>query len=467
MNKTDTLFLNILGRALKGQSSTLPKDMTDDEKLQLFRLADAHNVLPIICNALTDFTEPSPASDKNAVTKEHDSDKNSVTEDHDSDKNPVAADHDSVIERYRDIAVKHICVQIEKNARFHERYDALRKNGISPLVVKGLVCMQLYPKPFCRLSTDEDLLIAPKDLIMTDQLLRKLGLSYMNPHEGILDDFEVSYCRNPEYYEIHTSLFDPEDSFFGKFNRCFDGIHERAVSMEIDGFTVLTPCPTDHMLFLLLHAFKHFLYSGFGVRQVCDIALFAKRYEHDIDWGRIMTVLKDAHAEDFAAAVFKIGTKYLLIGPGNSCRNTLRQNLRSVASASSNFSENSITDMFHSEIDEGPLLEDILSSGSLGANDMNRLHSSSITLEAVRSGTENEALKGSGRLRLLFPPVSYLKVRYPYLTRHPYLLPAAWAARLMHYAKDNLTGNNKESAAMALQIGKNRTELLRKYHVIP
>lgn len=98
---------------------------------------------------------------------------------------------------------------------------------------------------------------------------------------------------------------------------------------------------------------------------------------------------------------------------------------------------------------------------------MNRLHSSSITLEAVRSGTEGDAHKGSGRLRLLFPPVSYLKARYPYLTRHPYLLPAAWAARLVHYAKDNLTGNNRESAAMALQIGKSRTELLRKYHVIP
>ncbi|MGN0254573.1 MAG: nucleotidyltransferase family protein [Chordicoccus sp.] len=463
MNKTDRLFLNILGRALKGQSSSLPAGMTDDEKLQLFRLADAHNVLPIICDALTDFTEPSPAADKNTVKKDHGSDKISVTidhgpdknfmatghepdkdfvaTDHDPDKNSVATGHDSVIERYRDIAVKHICVQIEKNARFLERYDVLRKNGISPLVVKGLVCMQLYPKPYCRLSTDEDLLIAPSELRKTDQVLRNLGLSYMNPHADILSDFEVSYCRNPEYYEIHTSLFDPEDSFFGKFNRCFDGIHERAVSLDIDGFTVLTPCPTDHLLFLLLHAFKHFLYSGFGVRQVCDISLFAERYGREIDWDRITAVLKEAHAEDFAAAIFRIGTKYL--------------------------SGNPIPDTLLSGTDEGPLLEDILSSGSLGANDMNRLHSSSITLEAVRSGTEGDAHKGSGRLRLLFPPVSYLKARYPYLTRHPYLLPAAWAARLVHYAKDNLTGNNKESAAMALQIGKSRTELLRKYHVIP
>ena len=100
-------------------------------------------------------------------------------------------------------------------------------------------------------------------------------------------------------------------------------------------------------------------------------------------------------------------------------------------------------------------------------NSIVKVETKSITLEAVRSGTEGDAHKGSGRLRLLFPPVSYLKARYPYLTRHPYLLPAAWAARLVHYAKDNLTGNNRESAAMALQIGKSRTELLRKYHVIP
>lgn len=34
--------------------------------------------------------------------------------------------------------------------------------------------------------------------------------------------------------------------------------------------------PTDHLLCLLCHAYKHFLYAGFGIRHVCDIGIFAE-----------------------------------------------------------------------------------------------------------------------------------------------------------------------------------------------
>lgn len=33
---------------------------------------------------------------------------------------------------------------------------------------------------------------------------------------------------------------------------------------------------------MICHAFKHFLHSGFGIRQVCDIVLFANAYGREI-----------------------------------------------------------------------------------------------------------------------------------------------------------------------------------------
>lgn len=51
--------------------------------------------------------------------------------------------------------------------------------------------------------------------------------------------------------------------------------------------TLRVPDACDHLIFLLLHAFKHFISSGVGVRQLCDIALWMRRFGAQIDWQRV------------------------------------------------------------------------------------------------------------------------------------------------------------------------------------
>ena len=41
-------------------------------------------------------------------------------------------------------------------------FDKMRQNGLTPLIVKGIVCRDLYPNPDLRTSNDEDLYI-PRD----------------------------------------------------------------------------------------------------------------------------------------------------------------------------------------------------------------------------------------------------------------------------------------------------------------
>jgi hypothetical protein len=62
----------------------------------------------------------------------------------------------------------------------------------------------------------------------------------------------------------------------------------------------------------------------------------------------------------------------------------------------------------------------------------------------------------------LFPGVSYMKGRYVWLCKYPWLLPAAWVMRLFGYAADRKHTEDQSS----LEIGNKRVELLRKYHVI-
>jgi hypothetical protein len=188
------------------------------------------------------------------------------------------------------------------------------------------------------------------------------------------------------------------------------------------------------MLYLLLHAFKHFLHSGFGLRQVCDIALYANAYGGRIRWQQLLESCRQVRAERVSAAVFRIGEAYFGFDPHRAGYPDSWQTL---------------------EADEQPLLEDLLQGGVYGGATEERKRSSQVTLQAA-AGKGGSALKSA-----LFPPRSSLSGRYPYLKKHPWLLPWAWLCRIVTYRK----GNRREDAQQSLRIGKERLQLLRLYGV--
>ena len=64
---------------------------------------------------------------------------------------------------------------------------------------------------------------------------------------------------------------------------------------------------------------------------------------------------------------------------------------------------------------------------------------------------------------MLFPAPGKLERRYPYLKKHPYLVPAAWADRILKYRKE--IGRDNQ-AMESVRIGNRRIELLRQYGII-
>ena len=71
--------------------------------------------------------------------------------------------------------------------------------------------------------------------------------------------------------------------------------------------------------------------------------------------------------------------------------------------------------------------------------------------------------KEIGPLGAIFLPLAGMKAKYPYLERYPFLLPAAWIQRVVHYMSHR--GENTDPA-LSMRIGKERTELLRIYGII-
>ena len=329
-------------------------------------------------------------------------------------------------------------VQLQKTMAFQNLYQGLLDRGFTPVVVKGILCRSLYPKPDLRPSADEDLLIQQEEMAGVLEYLRRGGM--ILEHE---EDEQVVVCRDPKtglYLELHRQLFFPASPVYGGWNGLFsyDVVRER-----VDGGEVYTLTPGEHLLYLVLHSFKHFLHSGFGIRQVCDICLFAQTYGQDIDWSRVDRAWQTAHAEVFGANLLEIGRRYLGF-------DSYPPRVQAWMEGYARF------------LDCDALLEDLLSGGIYGGSTEERKHSSRITLNAVAGGDSH----GSEHrlLRTVFPRREELVGQYPYLQRHGWLLPLAWGSRVTAYVRK---GGGRKQAKESIAIGEHRVALMKKYRVIP
>lgn len=397
LTSTETQFLHIAKAAVSG--GALPAENVDWPAI--FTLANQQKLLPILFEAVRKM----PAAEENvalfAVTKQQ--------------------------------VIGQVLNQTVRSAEFTELYCKLRSAGLHPIVVKGQLCSRLYPLKDHRISADDDLLIPDGEFFACHEQLLANGLTTDTPADELATADEVSYTKNgsPLYIELHRHLFDSSEDAHDELNHFFASLKP----VETDSFLAMPP--HEHLLYLLLHAYKHFVRSGIGLRQFCDIGLWARAYHAEIDWQRLHEQCESVHASTFAAAAFRIARDYLGI-------------------------EFDLPAPWDGSIDVEPLLHDTLCGGVYGSNDLTRLHSSTVTLNAVKASRTGEK---SSVLRTVFPKREYLERRYPYLKKRPYLLPVAWVQRIAHYASEKQAGTDN-SASGSIKLGKERIELMKRYGIM-
>ncbi len=409
MERGELLFLEALKAALEDRQVCWDAEIGQNSLEQVLKLAQCHHVLPMIYEAIHAC--------------------------------PAAALMPEAMQHCRMATFQLVMEQTVKTQEFLELYSHLSQKGITPLVVKGIICRNLYPQPDCRHSGDEDVFCGEHQFPACHKELVRIG---MEPCSSTLDTYEVPYRREDGllYIELHKTLFAQDSDIFSDCNRSFEHSFEHPAQVTVQGVTVSTLCPSEHLLYLILHAYKHFLHSGFGIRQVCDMVLFANAYGSQIDWHYVQKKCKGLRAERFAAAIFAMGEKYLTFSPEKAHYPRAWRELKA---------------------DPDPLLEDLLRGGIYGTADPNRVHSCGMTLNAVKA--DKKGRQGGNILRTVFPPIQLLQSRFPWLHRHPRLLPVAWLLRLAVYVKNVITRTDS-SAATVIRVGNQRVELLRQYDII-
>ena len=345
----------------------------------------------------------------------------------------------------RHLAVDQTARQIIKTDEFLRMYGMLQQQGFKPLVMKGIVIRELYKWKNYRISGDEDIL---------------LPLGIMEKCEGFLLKEGMELTFNPETNEktfllkegglrldLHHTFFDPSSDICGGWNSFFEDAAKRSVDIEISGRFLRTLSPTDHLLFLILHAFKHFIYRGIGIRQAADVLVYMDRYQDEVDWEYIWSCCRQVRADGFLRAMIQIGLHSLM--PDDGLR--------------------TISDRFScGRVDEGPLLLDILEAGIHGFAERDRFRSIYMTEYAVARRNKDQPYSRFGNMAYIaFPPMKSMTSSYAWLKKAPVLLPAAWIMRLCKYAIDTLAGNKKQdNNADMIRIGSERIEMMKKYGIL-
>ena len=391
MNETQQFFLRAASCALKTASSEAPAGPMDWKGL--LKLAQEQKLTAVLFSALRDAL---PEQERRL---------------------------------WRTLSLQEAALQAQRTETFLKAYKAFTDLGFQPLIVKGLLCRETYPEPDARVSSDEDLYVPGAEYPQFHAALLELGFSgeepdYTNAHEA-------RYYLRELMIEGHWELFPQDNAALNALNALQDGFWKRSRIQDVCGVPMRVLEPTDHMTFLLLHAFKHFINSGVGIRQICDVAQWSKACE--IDWRRVREAMRIARAEHFAAAVFDVGERYFgMAHPAEWPR-----------------------------ADSTALLEDALGGGVYGSATMSRKHSGSMTLAAVEDA--EGASRTKSVMRTVFPNRAVMETSFPWVKKSAALLPAAWMLRIVRYLRSRGEGN---STAESLQIGTERLELLREYKII-
>ena len=341
----------------------------------------------------------------------------------------------------RDIqdAMVMVAVQMQKSKAFLDVYTKFLDNGVSPIVIKGIVMRQLYGDyREHRLSGDEDILIRPEEYDKVREILEHEGYSCSRPmltKQQIEQLHEITFHNEEKdfFIEVHLNIIGKENSTRTYMNDVFADAFEKTEILEIDGVPLSVMNPTQTFLYLVFHAFKHFQMGGMGIRPMLDILLYKEAYNDQIIMEDIEEPLRKTHADIFLRDMMWIGNKYF------------KKSYEAVPGCCPE-----------------ELLEDFIESGIFGGSHKTDALAKNIHFSLSTFGEKR------GKIHALvvgaFPPRGQLMEPYPYLVEKPWLLPYAWIQRFIKFKK--YAGKDMGRLVReTLQKVDRRESILKKYKI--
>ena len=188
-------------------------------------------------------------------------------------------------------------VQLEEERYNHQWNEACKmaqlfhQNHIRTYVLKGVVVSECYPKPQHRVSSDFDCYLLPEEdgfdaWEKGNQLIEKAGY-----------EVEKVFYKNSTF---HLSGLTVENHCYmvpfrgngrlKQLERWFQSQFKSLKVQEVQDVArfkdtwLYRPPVMVSALFLIEHAYSHFLHEGLTWRHVLDWVMFSRKHKNEIDW---------------------------------------------------------------------------------------------------------------------------------------------------------------------------------------
>ena len=177
--------------------------------------------------------------------------------------------------------------------------DLLEKNGISYVLLKGISLADFYPVPEYRKLGDVDIYINDKEMFnRAEELLLANGYTkddeISDHHQGYL--YKVPQTGRTMILELHYRIVGLYQ--YAPVNKIVDDVFAAntfsPVMQTVNDRNYPVLPPTEYTFYMIHHMLKHYLYSGFGIRLLCDFTFFLGHNYTAIDFAQIHTWCKES-----------------------------------------------------------------------------------------------------------------------------------------------------------------------------
>ena len=190
----------------------------------------------------------------------------------------------------------------------------LEKNGLETYVLKGIAVSECYPKPHHRTSVDLDCFLRSESFGFEaweagNKVVKSSGFEvrrdYYKNSTWILPGLTVENHRWLTPFRGNKKLTSLE-RLLQKM------IREDQGTSRFEGTSLRRPPVMVSALFLIAHAYSHFLHEGLTLRHVLDWIMFSRVHKDEIDWPQLEAWIDEFGFRKFYESFVRAGR--LLLG---------------------------------------------------------------------------------------------------------------------------------------------------------
>lgn len=274
----------------------------------------------------------------------------------------------------------------------------LEASGIRTIVLKGYSCSRHYAVEVLRSSSDCDLLICPQQEKRTIEFFAKNGFVCIHErswggHHSVWKHKDIGVV------ELHVALYEEAVDLIWLNRPSTDKVFQNRVCVSSAEGEWYQLSAVDNILFLYVHAVKHFLQTGISIQILLDISI-----AYDLLSVDERTTVERIVGESKYGNMLSVWLDYIsFYGRGDAC----------------------VTDLHSLEL----LTNDLLSGGWLGLEKSNRRSRLDHLTEV--SFSKKIRLRFKNFLYRVFATRSILESEYKYAKRYAFLIPVAWVHRVI------------------------------------